>query len=203
MLKFMPHRLFLHLCTIGLLTACVTPPTGSLSSAPAGVRQAATFVLAARFSLSYLPPEAPFDTPPEQYSGRLEWLHDTDTDEVLFLDPLGQGIARLRREASGLTVLKTRDGAQQTAASADQLLEAALGVPLPFEDLLNWIEARPGAGALVERDAQNRPWRARTSGWLLTYAYSDAQQHLPARLEASLDNRLKLRLVIESREIQP
>lgn len=197
----MPHRLFLSLCTFTLgLTACVTPPRiEGGGQEPATLLNA--FVLMARFSLQFTPADAPIDTAPHSLSGQLEWKHLPESDDLLFLDPLGQGVARLQRDAGGATLTEA-NGRAHTADSADSLLERALGFPLPFDDLIAWSTARPGPGALVERDAEGRPYRVRESGWLLVYRY-DGDHPLPSRLDASLDNRLKLRLVVESWDVQP
>jgi outer membrane lipoprotein LolB len=183
------------------LTACVAPSRigGHAPDLPAFPD---AFALIARFSLQFTPPDAPYDAAPRSLSGKLEWQHQPERDDLLFLGPLEQGVARLQRDASGSVALTEANGRQHTANSADDLLEKALGVPLPFDDLVAWSMARPGNGALVERDELGRPYRVRESGWFLVYRY-DGDSRLPARLDASLSNRLKLRLVAESWEILP
>jgi len=202
-MSILPHRLFWSLCTFTLgLTACVTPPRIDGGS-PDPSAPLSAFVLIARFSLQFVPSDAPVDTAPHNLSGQLEWQHKPEGDDLLFLNPLGQGIARLQRSADGSATLTEANGKKtHTAASVDHLLEIALGASLPFDDLIAWSTARPGPGALVERDAEGRPYRIRESGWLLVYHY-DGDQPLPTRLDASLDNRLKLRLIVESWEILP
>ncbi|MDR2164143.1 MAG: lipoprotein insertase outer membrane protein LolB [Zoogloeaceae bacterium] len=198
-MTFLPHRLFWSVCTLGLLSACVAPQARiDTGFARADSAVLVAFALKARFSLQFTPADAPVGQAPRHFSGGLEWRHQPEQDEMFFLDPLGQGVARLRRNAEGI-VLEQANGGRRTADSADRLLEEALGVALPFDDLLAWIAARPGPGALVERDEQERVRRVRESGWLLAYQYTD-DQRLPARLDASLDGMVKLRLVIESWE---
>lgn len=200
-MSLLPNPLLWSLCALTLgLTACVAPTriggAPGLSIAPPGA-----FSMAARFSLQFIPPDAPIDAPSRNLSGKLEWRHRPESDDLLFLGPLGQGVARLNRDAGGVTLTES-GGQQRHATSADELLETALGFPLPFDDLVAWSTARPGAGALVERDEQGRPFRVRESGWLLAYRYRD-DQRLPARVDASLSQRVKLRLFIESWEFLP
>jgi outer membrane lipoprotein LolB len=188
--------------TAGFLSACVMPHT----QVGEGVSQeSAAFDLRARFSLQFNPDDTPGNVKrPQQFSGRLEWRHEEKEDHLLFTDPLGQGVAQLRRPRQGWVELRLPNGERREAETIEQLLGSVLGISLPLDDLLPWMQARPGSGALVERDAQGRPLRMRESGWLLTYLYADDAARLPSRLDASLDGGvLKLRLFFESWDVLP
>jgi outer membrane lipoprotein LolB len=195
------RRVLWSFLTAGFLSACVMPPV----QVGEGVSQESAFDLRARFSLQYHPAGFPGgDKRPQQFSGRLEWRHQAKEDDLLFTDPLGQGVAQLRRPRQGPVELRLANGERREAETVDQLLETALGISLPFDDLLPWVQARPGSGALVEKDEQGRPWRVRESGWLLSYQYADESARLPARLDASLDGGVvKLRLLFESWDALP
>jgi outer membrane lipoprotein LolB len=175
--------------TAGLLSACAVPPTRGSTAA---VGEA--FRLEARFSLHYTPPAG---GAAQQFVGQLEWQHAPGSDHLFLRDPFGQGVAEIWRTAAAPLELQLADGRRQTGEDAERLLVDLLGVPLPLEELSGWVRAQPGAGALVEPDAEGRPWRVRESGWLLTLRYADPADRLPARLDASLDGVVKLRLALE------
>lgn len=196
------RQLIWSLLTAGFLSACAVPPArvGDGLALAANSGGTGAFELVARFSVQLL--AAAGDEGGRQFSGRLEWQHGPAGDRLMFSDPLGQGQAQLLRPPHGAVVLELADGSRRESADPDQLLAEVLGVPLPLGELSAWIQARPGPGALVEPDAQGRPWRVRESGWLLTYRYAD-EAKLPSRLDASLDGVLKLRLSMESWEALP
>jgi outer membrane biogenesis lipoprotein LolB len=199
------------LLTVSLLSACAVPPAqhtpSTLASRPnsgasAGCRASAeasendAFAFVARFHLTLA--QGRQDKTERQFSGRLEWRRDVTGDHLLISDPLGRGVAALTHPVDGGFVLQLADGSQREAADPEQLLDEALGAPLPFSELAAWVVACPGPGALVEPDAAGRPWRVRESGWLLIYRYDDENALPPARLDASLESVLKLRLAFES-----
>jgi outer membrane biogenesis lipoprotein LolB len=193
-----------------MLSACVVPPSsispiarpdGGASArahcrAAAKTEQNAPFAFTARFNLVLA--QRPQDKTERQFSGRLEWRRDATGDHLLISDPLGRGVAALTHPVGGRFVLQLADGSQREAADPEQLLDEALGAPLPFTELAAWVAACPNPGALVEPDAAGRPWRVRESGWLLIYRYDDENTPRPTRLDASLESVLKLRLAFES-----
>lgn len=182
------------------VSACAVPPARvgeALAHAP--LSAAGPFHLVARFSLQL---QATETTDARHFAGRLQWQHGADGDRLLFSDPLGQGVAELRRPPQGAVVVRFADGRERQAPDPEQLLAEVLGAPLPLGELSAWVQARPGTGALVEPDAQGRPRRVRESGWLLSYHYGEGA-NLPSRLDASLDGMLRLRLFIESWEALP
>jgi outer membrane lipoprotein LolB len=192
------RRLLWSFLVMGILSACVVPQA-RIDAGLEGEPDYADFDVKARFSLQYTPPASAANRAPQQLSGRLEWAHVAGGDQLLFMDPLGQGVARLERQRDGTVRLEHANGKteEKAAGQADQLLEAALGVPLALDDLLAWMRARPGPGARIETDATERPIRVRESGWLIFYQYGDTAR-LPSRVDASLDGVLKLKLAIES-----
>lgn len=188
------------LLTAGFLSACAVPPTRVGEGLARDVLSGpGPFHLVARFSVQLLSVGGDAG---RHFSGRLQWLHGAEGDRLLFSDPLGQGVAELLRPPRGEVVLLLADGTRREATDPDQLLAEVLGMPLPLGELSAWVQARPGAGALVEPDDRGRPRRVRESGWLLTYHYGESAT-LPSRLDASLDGVLRLRLFMESWEALP
>jgi len=130
----------------------------------------------------------------ESFSGNLAWRHAPSADEMLISTPLGQGVARIAREA-GTVSLTTAEQREYRAADAESLTQQILGFRLPLAGLADWVRARPspGAPAEIERDTEGRPSRLRQSGWQIEYqAYEEG---LPSRLRLSYPG-LELRLAI-------
>ncbi|MCC7327568.1 MAG: outer membrane lipoprotein LolB [Burkholderiales bacterium] len=111
------------------------------------------------------------------------WAHAPDGDRLDVATPLGQVIARLRGDATGVRV--ERPG-EASAAYADwnAMTRDVIGVAIPVEGLATWIQAAPIAlvGFGVERDASGRVQVLRQRGWEIVYAYPDASAMRPSRL---------------------
>lgn len=176
-------RIFLLLALIGLAgCASLQPPikagtTGYLTS----------FHLTGRVSIRY---------GNEGFSGTLDWQHSPMRDEVLILSPLGQGIAQLVSDDSGVT-LTTTDQQEFRSSDAESLTERELGWRFPLSSLPYWVQARPapGAGAQVRRDGNGLLEQLTQDGWQVDYeGYKTFQSGvLPGRIFMERgDLRLKL-----------
>jgi len=183
------RRLLLPLLTALLLSACATQPpspTGDALPARGDVRE---FALAGRFSLTH---------EGERHSGRIDWRHRAQADEIEIVSPFGQIVAEIRFDAVAAR-LRTADGELREAATPDLLLAEVLGYPLPVERLRGWVLARPRSEARVEADAAGRPRELVDTGWRIAYDYDDsAAGALPSRLIATRDGGPELRLRIET-----
>ncbi len=138
-----------------------------------------------------------------RHSAGLRWTHDTQSDEVLLLAPLGQTAARVYRDASGATL---EDGERHyQAADAESLMQQVLGWHLPLDGLHRWVLALPAADsqAQIERDAAGRIAVLRQDGWEVSYRRyaGDGADSLPARLQLSRDN-LEVQLLIDEWDIR-
>lgn len=130
----------------------------------------------------------------ESFTGNLAWRHAPSADEMLISTPLGQGVARIAREA-GTVSLTTAERREYRAADAESLTEQVLGFRLPLAGLADWVRARPSPGtpAEIERDAEGRPSRLRQGGWQIEYqGYAEG---LPSRLRLTFPG-LELRLAV-------
>lgn len=116
-------------------------------------------------------------------AGSFSWLHEPDRDSIDLASPLGQTIARLDGDRSGVR-LALPDGSVKTASDWPTLTERGLGVAIPVEGLAWWIQGVPRAGtsARVERDAEGRPSTLRQDGWDVHYRYADDGARRPARV---------------------
>ena len=111
------------------------------------------------------------------------WAHAPGLDRLDVATPLGQVVARLRGDATGVRV--ERPG-EAPAAYADwnAMTRVVIGVAIPVEGLSTWIQGSPIAGVDfgIERDETGRPLVLRQRGWEIVYAYPEAAASRPSRL---------------------
>ncbi|MEW6591012.1 MAG: lipoprotein insertase outer membrane protein LolB, partial [Pseudomonadota bacterium] len=93
----------------------------------------------------------------ENLSGQLHWQHRAGRDELLMLSPLGQGVARIVRDAEGVA-LELPNQPVRRAPDAETLTRDTLGYALPVAGLAWWVQARPAPGSPFElsHDADGR-----------------------------------------------
>ncbi len=136
----------------------------------------------------------------ESFSGSLRWSHAAGEDEIFILSPLGQGVARILSNSAGAT-LETAEGRGYRAADVESLTEEVLGWRLPARGLQYWVMGRPAPDGMSEGELdENLQLRTlRQDGWRVDYTgYRMVQGALlPAKLEVTLDERLRVRLVID------
>lgn len=134
------------------------------------------------------------------FSGTLRWVHDAAHDEIFLLSPLGQGVARIERTPSGIT-LTTADEKIFHADDFETLTRQALGWHLPLRGLEHWVLGltAPESAARLDLDASGHPARLFQDGWLIEYGRYQTVQgtDLPTKLEIVRDNDLEVRLVID------
>ncbi|MFN3543536.1 MAG: lipoprotein insertase outer membrane protein LolB [Thiobacillus sp.] len=132
----------------------------------------------------------------ESLSGQLHWQHRADRDELLMVSPLGQGVARIVRDADGV-VLEVPNQAPRRAPDAETLTRDVLGYTLPVAGLAWWVQARPDPAWPFEAryDAAGRLSQLRQSGWVIDYLqYTDDAR--PRRLTVAREG-LQIRLVAD------
>ncbi len=165
------RRAALAACAALLLAACATTPS-AVAPAPA-VTIERTFDSGGRLSAR---------RGDEAIAVHFTWRHAPDRDDFDVATPLGQIVARMQRDATGVRV--ERPGEPMVAHSSwSALTTAVLGVPLPVEGLVAWIQGAPvdAARADLERDGVGRPDVLREQGWEIVYTYADAGSR-PSRL---------------------
>lgn len=163
----------------------VTPPASAAT--PAG-----SFTLSGRIAVKY-------ET--QGFSGSLRWAHSPASDDILLLSPLGQGVARIVRDAGGVT-LTGADDIPHHAASVEALTQTFLGWRLPLHGLEHWVlgQSAPDSGARSSNGPNGRPVRLFQDGWQVDYdRYSTVHgKELPGRLDAAWGDTLHIRLVIDA-----
>jgi len=135
----------------------------------------------------------------QNLSGQIRWQHRADRDELLMTSPLGQGVARIVRDADGVT-LEVPNQPTRHARDADTLTREALGYVLPVTGLTWWVQARPAPGSAFEatRDASGRLAQLRQDGWTIDYLqYAADASARPRKLVVAREG-LEIRLVADS-----
>jgi len=81
---------------------------------------------------------------------RFRWEHAPDSDVVLLMSPLGQGLAELARDASGA---RLKQPGQPVVAAEDlpRLAQRIFSAPLPLDAVADWLRgARPELAGEVD-----------------------------------------------------
>ncbi|KVW97379.1 lipoprotein insertase outer membrane protein LolB [Thiobacillus denitrificans] len=133
----------------------------------------------------------------QSLSGQIHWQHSVATDEVLLTSPLGQGVARIVRDADGVA-LEVPNQPTRRAPDAESLTREALGYTLPVAGLAWWVQARPDPGSVFEatHDAAGRLAQLKQNGWVIDYLQYAADGR-PRRLAVAREG-LQIRLVADS-----
>jgi outer membrane lipoprotein LolB len=181
-------RLFAVLL-LALAAGCATPPP--TIPAEAMVPWPANWTLQGRIGVQ---------AGEQSLSGNIRWRHRADTDEVLMTSPLGQGVARIVRDAEGV-VLEMPNQPARRAPDAESLTHEALGYALPVSGLVWWVQGRPDPGSAFE--ARHAPAgqlaQLKQHGWVIDYLqYVDAR---PRKLVVAREG-LEIRLVADSWEAE-
>jgi outer membrane lipoprotein LolB len=132
------------------------------------------------------------------FSGNFRWQHSATTDNVLLLSPLGQGVAQLMQDASGV-VLTTAEQREYRAQDPADLTEQVLGWRLPLNNLRYWVRgvAVPNGGGSTVQGEDQRLAQLSQDGWRIDYLSYRAVDGigLPAKLRLqSGDLEIKLLL---------
>ncbi|MDD5295322.1 MAG: lipoprotein insertase outer membrane protein LolB [Rhodocyclaceae bacterium] len=176
------------------MAACAPlPPAGPVPERPEHEAIRA-FALEGRFSIK---------AGNEGQSGRIAWSHWPEGDNVLFLSPLGQGMATLEADATGAR-LELADRRSYSAATPDELTDKVLGRPLPLRRVPRWVLGLPGPGGNQTRDGNGQPLSIQEEGWRVDYLAweSDAPRALPTLLRISRDD-VELKLHIDGWSLKP
>jgi outer membrane lipoprotein LolB len=143
-----------------LVAGCATPQPPAPATAQAADPQAPR-EWQGRFQVAVLSfdPNLPADTS----SGRFELVAVGESLRLALFTPFGQTVAFAGRHADGSATLELADGRRLTARSLDDLLQRALGYPLPIERLPHWLERR--FEQVISHDREGVPVDALDSGW--------------------------------------
>lgn len=182
---------FLALCLPLVLAACapLAPKPEALSS-PTGAQAVEQFQLAGRVGVKH---------EDKGFSGGVRWQHAPDNDALWFITPLGQTVARLNRDATGVTLVDSEQRVYR-APDAETLTQGALGWKLPLGGLQYWITGRasPGSAPKARFDEQGRLAELFQDGWHIQFLrYTADRESLPTRLDLQYGN-LEIKLVVDN-----
>ena len=192
----MRRLFFLFSCWLnaGVLVGCASVPPASQPVARPAQAEQAVFALTGRLAIRH---------DGERSSSNMRWTHHATEDEIMLFAPLGQTVARIRRDAGGV-VLDTADK-HYNAQDTEDLTQRALGWHLPLDGLRYWVLALPvpGSAASIERDANGQVSLMQQDGWEIRYTRYAAQapDSLPLRMDLQREG-MELQLLIDEWEIQ-
>ena len=180
-----------------LLAGCASTPPAPVPERPAQV-QTTSFALTGRIAVRY---------DGKRSSAGVHWQHDTQSDEILLLAPLGQTVARIGRttQTGGRQVfMLDADHRHYTAPDAESLTEKALGWRLPLAGLQYWVLGLPLPGEPFDgRRTQNGEWSVlHQDGWAIHYTRyaTSSVNSLPLRMKLQREG-LQIRLLIDEWQI--
>lgn len=123
---------------------------------------------------------------------QFDWQHSPQSDAVLLLSPLGQGLAEIVRNAGGARMTQPNQPPIE-AADVETLARQIFGTALPLQELGDWLRGARGSAGDV-------------AGWHIviteTVLYQSREgdslrsRRLPRRLEASRDD-VVLTLIVD------
>ena len=186
-----PAALLLLLSLAGCATQGPAPavPKDAPTAATAAAQQA--FATEGRISVRY---------GEQSLSGKFAWNHSTLRDELSLASPLGNQLAQIVRDGSGVQLINSRQE-RFTAPDVESLTQAQLGWRLPLAGLTDWVRGRPqGAAAQVQKDEAGRLLQLKEAGWVIDYSYAGTAA-LPQRLILNYppaEQALEIRLVLDS-----
>lgn len=106
----------------------------------------------------------------QAFSGGLRWRHTVAADEVLLSSPLGQGVAQIIRDESGVTLVNAADQQTYHAQDAEELTEGVLGWRLPLAGMACWVRGKPAPGTTYQpRYEAGQLMRLDQDGWQIDY----------------------------------
>lgn len=141
----------------------------------------------------------------EGFSGGVRWTHAALRDELWILTPLGQAVAHIEGDGTGLT-LTASDQKTYRAPTAAALTRQALGWELPLAGLRHWVTGRsdPRTPAQVSYDPAGRIARLWQDGWEIEYlAFADTASGLLPRTLAAQRQGLRIRLAVDGWRFDP
>ena len=165
-------------------------PAKSVTPIPS-VAEISQFQLAGRVAVKYAD---------QGFSGSLRWRHDPAQDDILLLNPLGQGVAHILSTPTGVT-LDTSDSRHYQARDAENLTQKILGWRLPLHGLRYWAQgmAAPNAPSKAQRDSAGHLTQLNQDGWDIEYrAYKEVSgKMLPGKIFMQRDD-LEIKLLLDT-----
>lgn len=123
--------------------------------------------------------------------GNFKWAHSSKSDELNLLSPIGSTVARLTRDASGVSLQS--GGKTHQATDVQQLTADALGWELPLDNLSWWIRGRAAPGVAAETGADGS---LQQQGWKIRFIAGEPGSAVPKRVDMAREG-LTIKLVTD------
>lgn len=136
----------------------------------------------------------------DSLAGKIAWNHRPARDEISLASPLGNQLALIVRDDTGVVLTDSRQQ-QFRAIDVEALTEQQLGWRLPLAGLTDWVRARATAAGVSRRDAAGRLMNLSEAGWEIEFSYESDAARQPRRLVmryTGAERPLEIRLVIDS-----
>lgn len=151
-----------------------------------------SFVLSGRLAVN---------TKQYQFSGGIRWQHSGHGDEIYLFSPLGQVVAKIFKDQTGVRLI-TSEPATYQAQTVEYLTSQVLGWELPLVGMQFWVRGThfPGTVAEKDLDRNKRTIAIRQDGWRIIYQnYYPAEGDMPAlpRLVEFSRVDIKMKLVVD------
>ncbi len=138
-------------------------------------------------------------------SAGIRWVHRPAEDEILLRAPLGQTVARIRRNDGEATL--EASGKHYAAQDMETLMQQVLGWQLPLSGLRYWVNARPAPDGEFQAQGESNGQISvlRQQGWEISYSHYAAltPDALPLRLKLVREGTEVLLLIDEWEMQQP
>lgn len=170
----------------GIRTVVIRPEPGAVTD------NDNRYVLSGRLSVHNLQ---------QKFSATINWRHYKNEDQIHLYAPLGQTIARIEQDMTGVYLI-TAESTRYRAENVEQLTQQILGWELPLSGLHFWIRGMyfPLTIAELDLDRSGRVVAIRQDGWEIRYSKffppKPGMQELPKLLELNRHN-LKIKLIID------
>lgn len=128
---------------------------------------------------------------------RFAWQHSPDQDDLLLSSPLGQGVARVTRDAAGAR-LRQASGEEILASDLNALSERLFGTAVPIASLADWLR-----GGQPDPHGDVGGWQVITEQTDTVVAPSTQLTHTLPRIQVIRREDITLRWVIDEREALP
>jgi outer membrane biogenesis lipoprotein LolB len=186
---------FWLLMLVSLLGACAHVP-GPDASKPAAVQaDARQWHLSGRFVAGQSGAGAA-DSNNEPIAGRFAWQHESASDTLWLIGPLGNAMARVDITPAGV---RWQDASGKRGESSDlrSLGESLAGIRLPDVAADAWLRARWPGQDVRARDTTGRILQAAGGGWVFDYRYGmPAPDNWPLAIEGRGPGGLWLKVAL-------
>ena len=128
---------------------------------------------------------------------RFRWQHTAVGDTVLFMSPLGSGVAEITRDADSVRLTRPNQP-PVVADSLPELAQRVFGSPLPLDALADWLR-----GARPELRGEVDGWRIEISDTSLLHQRSPKADSRLLRVATINRGDVELKLIVDDWDVGP